>query len=40
MVICVTVHELVKWNDVYDYLISRRMAGSNGKYVGNLIVRR
>ena len=33
---CVTVHELSKWNALYDYLIKHRMAGS--QYVGTLIV--
>jgi hypothetical protein len=37
---CVTVHELTAWNSVYDYLISHRLPGNNGKYVGNLTVRR
>lgn len=37
---CVTVHELTVWNAVYDYLISHRIRGFNGKYVGTLIVRR
>lgn len=37
---CVTVHELTAWNKVYDYLISHRVPGNNGKYIGSLIVRR
>lgn len=36
---CVTFHELTKWDAVYDYLISSRDPGSNGKFVGRLIVR-
>jgi len=36
---CVTVHELTKWNAVYDYLIARRVPGSDGKFIGSLIVR-
>jgi len=36
---CVTVHELTKWNALYDYLIASRVPGSGGKYVGNLMVR-
>lgn len=35
---CVTFHELIKWNAVYDYLISSRVPGVDGKFVGNLIV--
>jgi hypothetical protein len=35
---CVTVHELAKWNDVYDYLIACRSPGTSGQYVGTLIV--
>jgi hypothetical protein len=37
---CVTVHELVKWDAVYDYLIASRVPGPDGKFVGNLIVRK
>jgi hypothetical protein len=37
---CVTVHELTKWNALYDYLIASRVPGPGGKYVGNLMVRR
>jgi len=36
---CVTVHELTKWNALYDYLIASRVPTSNGKLVGRLIVR-
>ena len=35
---CITVHELAKWNAVYDYLISSREPGSMGKYVGKVMV--
>jgi hypothetical protein len=35
---CVTFYELIKWNDVYDYLICRRVKGEGGKYVGELLV--
>lgn len=35
---CVTVHELTKWNALYDYLIACRLGGPDAKYVGNLIV--
>jgi hypothetical protein len=35
---CVTVHELTQWNGVYDYLIACRSPGTEGKYVGTLIV--
>lgn len=35
---CVTVYEVEKWNIVYDYLISHRMPGTEGKYVGQLTV--
>ena len=37
---CVTVHELKMWNDIYDYLISRRIPGPGGRFVGDLIVRK
>lgn len=35
---CVTVHELTKWNGLYDYLIRSRVPRSHGKFVGNLVV--
>jgi hypothetical protein len=35
---CVTVHELIKWNAVYDYLIACRSPGTSGQFVGTLIV--
>lgn len=35
---CVTFYELSKWNDIYDYLICRRVKGEGGKYVGELVV--
>jgi hypothetical protein len=35
---CVTVHELTKWNAVYDYLIACRSPGTSGQFVGTLIV--
>ena len=35
---CVTCHELAKWTALYSYLISRRVPGSMGKYVGRLTV--
>ena len=35
---CVTVHELEKWNVVYDYLISHRMPDSKGRYCALLEV--
>ncbi len=37
---CVTVHELGKWNAVYNYLISHREPGSAGKKVGQLVVKK
>ena len=37
---CVTVHELQKWNAIYDYLISSRVPGSDGQFVGNLVVKK
>ncbi len=36
---CVTVHELGKWTDIYNYLISHRVPDSAGKKVGQLIVK-
>lgn len=36
---CVTVHELIKWNALYDYLIRSRVPGPGGQFVGNLIVK-
>jgi hypothetical protein len=35
---CVTVHELTQWNAIYDYLIACRSPGTDGKFVGTLIV--
>nr|WP_298145273.1 hypothetical protein [uncultured Pseudomonas sp.] len=35
---CVTFYELLKWNDIYEYLISRRVKGEGGKYIGTLLV--
>lgn len=35
---CVTVYELTKWNAIYNYLITNRMAGHGGKLIGQLIV--
>jgi hypothetical protein len=35
---CVTFYELLKWNDIYDYLIDKRMKEGKGKYIGKLIV--
>lgn len=35
---CVTFYELLKWNDIYDYLIDKRMKEGRGKYIGKLIV--
>ncbi|QLL10549.1 hypothetical protein [Pseudomonas chlororaphis] len=35
---CVTFYELLKWNDIYDYLIDKRMKEGKGKYVGTLVV--
>jgi len=35
---CVTVHELAKWNTIYDYLIACRSPGTSGQFVGTLIV--
>jgi hypothetical protein len=37
---CVTVHELTKWNALYDYLISHRSPKSKGQFVGSLVVRK
>ena len=37
---CVTVHQLERWAALYNYLISHRVAGSRGRRVGRLIVRR
>lgn len=36
---CVTVHELTKWNAVYDYLIAHRMPGAAGRFIGSFVVR-
>lgn len=35
---CVTCYELIKWNLLYEYLINKRVPGSKGKFVGELIV--
>jgi len=35
---CVTVHELARWTALYDYLISRRVDGENGQFIGTLVV--
>ncbi len=37
---CVTVHQLERWTALYRYLISHRVAGSGGKRVGSLVVRK
>ena len=37
---CVTVHELGRWSAVYQYLISHRAAGSAGKRIESLVVRK
>ena len=37
---CVTCHDLNKWTTLYSYLISHRVPGSMGKYVGQLVVRK
>lgn len=37
---CVTVHQLERWSALYEYLISHRVPGSNGKLVGSLLVRK
>ena len=37
---CVTVHDLLGWNSVYDFLISHRISNTNGKYVAFIEVRR
>ncbi len=34
---CITIHNLGKWNDLYDYLISHR-ASANGNYIGILTI--
>jgi hypothetical protein len=35
---CVTFYELLKWNDIYDYLIDKRTKEGKGKYIGTLVV--
>ncbi|BDB24005.1 hypothetical protein CTP10_R13500 [Cupriavidus sp. P-10] len=35
---CVTVYDIERWNIVYDFLISNRLSGSNGRYVALLEV--
>lgn len=35
---CVTVHELTKWNDIYNYLIGNRMPKEGRKIIGKLFV--
>ncbi|VXC25191.1 conserved hypothetical protein [Burkholderia sp. 8Y] len=35
---CVTVHDILKWNTVYDFLISHRLPNTNGLYVAYLEV--
>ncbi|EMR5621200.1 hypothetical protein WJW69_004457 [Salmonella enterica] len=35
---CLTIYTLTSWNSIYDYLITRRTPGTNGKYVGRIIV--
>ncbi|HCM1951076.1 TPA: hypothetical protein N3A08_000028 [Salmonella enterica subsp. salamae serovar 9,46:z4,z24:z39:z42] len=35
---CVTVYDVEKWNIVYNYLISHRTPGTDGTYVGKLVV--
>lgn len=35
---CVTVYDVEKWNILYNYLISHRTPGTDGAYVGKLIV--
>lgn len=37
---CVTFYELTKWNQIYDYLIARRVPNSKGKSIGSLIVQK
>lgn len=37
---CVTVHDLLHWNNVYDFLISHRIPNTNGKYVAFLEVKK
>ena len=37
---CVTVHQLEKWTSLYEFLISHRIAGSSGKRIGSLTVRK
>lgn len=35
---CVTVYDVEKWNIVYNYLITHRTPGTDGKYIGKIIV--
>lgn len=35
---CVTVHDIVSWNTIYNFLISHRLANTEGKYVAMLEV--
>lgn len=35
---CVTVHQIERWNDVYNFLISHRLPNTDGKYVALLEV--
>lgn len=35
---CVTLYELLRWNALYEYLINKRIPGSQGRFVGYLIV--
>jgi hypothetical protein len=35
---CVTVHQIERWNVVYDFLISHRLPNTDGKYVALLEV--
>lgn len=35
---CVTVHEIARWNTVYNFLISHRLPDTEGKYVAVLEV--
>lgn len=36
---CVTIRQMEKWNDLYDYFISHREIIGNGKYIGDIIVK-
>ena len=35
---CVTVHDIIRWNTVYNFLISHRLPNTEGKYVALLEV--